>query len=64
MNSFEYKVLRLELGGTSKKESTPKDLQSTLNVQGNKGWKLASSFVSTRLGDSEAVTLIFIREKG
>jgi hypothetical protein len=64
MKSFEYKVLHERLGGIFKKESIPKDLLSTLNAEGSEGWRLASSFVSTKLGDSQAVTLIFIREKG
>lgn len=64
MNTFEYKVIQLEFSGVFKKESIPKDLQSTLNAEGNEGWRLASSFVTTRLGDSQAVALIFIRDKG
>ena len=64
MSAFEYKVVRLKVGGTFKKATIPDDLQSTLNAEGNDGWRLASSFGSTKLGDSQAVILIFIREKG
>ena len=63
MNSYEHKVVILKPGGSFRKEIVPANLQSTLDEEGNNGWRLASSFAATKLGDTQAVTLIFVREK-
>ena len=63
MNTYEYRVVTMKVGGTFRKDVVPASLQSTLDEEGNNGWRLASSFVATKLGDTQAVTLIFVRER-
>ncbi len=62
MAKYEYKTVRLSQKGWGLKSRKIPDLESTLNREGNQGWRLCDIILpSATMGESTAVIVVFER---